>query len=418
LNSAIAAPSYPVKRNTFLLSITLVLLSGVLQLAVAVATITLVLVTGIESILGLGPAIFLTAGALAALPAGRLMDRIGRVPVIAGGFVVGMVGCLLTALGCVVSSAPLVILGFVGVGAMNGGVLLARTAAADMYPEERKARAISYVLFGALFGAALGPLVFRPLFAGRDLELDTLVIPWLAAAVMCVVGLLIALSIRPDPRTIALELQRAGLAAGEPPPAERAAPLGEILRRPGVPSAVLAALASFAVMASVMNLTGYIVVGHRHEQADVFTVISLHIVGMFGLVLVVGQLVDRVGRRRSLIGGLVIMAASTVMLAWVVSIPAMSLSLFLLGFGWNVSYVAATAELVTHAKPVERGRLVGFTDLGAGLTAAALALLGGLAYTEWGVVAIAVGATVAVVAPALTILVARRPPTTVLEPVA
>ena len=45
------------------------------QLAVAVATVTLVLVTGIEGILGLGPAIFLTAGALAALPAGRLMDR-------------------------------------------------------------------------------------------------------------------------------------------------------------------------------------------------------------------------------------------------------------------------------------------------------------------------------------------------------
>ena len=51
-----------------------------LQLAVAVATITLVLVTGIESILGLGPAIFLTAGALAALPAGRLMDRSGGFP--------------------------------------------------------------------------------------------------------------------------------------------------------------------------------------------------------------------------------------------------------------------------------------------------------------------------------------------------
>ena len=416
MNSAIAATSYPVRRNTFFLSVSLVLLSGVLQLAVAVATITLVLVTGIESILGLGPAIFLTAGALAALPAGRLMDRLGRVPVISGGFVVGMIGCVLTALGCVVESASLVILGFVGVGAMNGAVLLARTAAADMYPEEKKARAISYVLFGALFGAALGPLVFRPLFAGKDFELDTLVIPWFAAAAMCVVGLLIALSIRPDPRTIALELQRAGLAEGETHTAEPAAPLGEILRRPGVPSAVLAALASFAVMAGVMNLTGYIVVGHRHEQAEVFTVISLHIVGMFGLVLVVGQLVDRVGRRRSLIGGLVIMAASTVMLAWVVSIPAMSLSLFLLGLGWNVSYVAASAELVTHAKPVERGRLVGFTDLGAGLTAAALALLGGLAYTEWGVVAIAVGATVAVVAPALTILFARRP-APALEPV-
>ena len=168
-------------------------------------------------------------------------------------------------------------------------------------------------------------------------------------------------------------------------------------------------------MAGVMNLTGYIVVGHHHAQADVFTVISLHIVGMFGLVLVVGQLVDRIGRHRALIGGLVIMAVSTVMLAWVVEIPGMSLSLFLLGLGWSVSYVAATSELVTFAKPVERGRLVGFTDLVAGLTAATLALLGGLAYTEWGVVAIAVGATIAVVVPAAAIFV-RRAPTPTPEP--
>ncbi len=173
--------SRQIKRNTVLLALCLVTLSGVLQLAVAVATITLVLVTGIESILGLGPAIFITAGALAALPAGRLMDRLGRVPVIAGGFVIGAIGCVLTALGCLADSAPLVILGFLGVGAMNGAVLLARTAVADMYPLAKKARAISYVLFGALFGAALGPLVFRPLFAGKDLELDTLVVPWLAA---------------------------------------------------------------------------------------------------------------------------------------------------------------------------------------------------------------------------------------------
>lgn len=405
-----------IRRNTVLLALCLVTLSGVLQLAVAVATITLVLVTGIESILGLGPAIFLTAGALAALPAGRLMDRYGRVPVIAGGFVAGFVGCVLTALGCAAGSATLVILGFLGVGGMNGAVLLARTAVADMYPEDRKARAISYVLFGALFGAALGPLVFRPLFAGKDLELDTLVVPWLAAAAMCVLGVILALAIRPDPRTIAFELERAGLAPGAPLVRDSAAQLGQILRRPRVPAAALAAVASFAVMAGVMNLTGYVVVGHGHAQADVFTVISLHIVGMFGLVLVVGQLVDRAGRHRALIGGLVIMAFSTLMLAWVAEIGYLSFSLFLLGLGWNVSYVAASTELVTLAKPAERGRLVGFTDLVAGLTAAALALLGGLAYTEWGVVALAVGATAAVVAPAVVISLSRRTPVATPEP--
>ena len=63
MNCSITAISHPVRRNTVLLSLCLLLLSGVLQLAVAVATITLVLVTGIESILGLGPAIFITVRA-------------------------------------------------------------------------------------------------------------------------------------------------------------------------------------------------------------------------------------------------------------------------------------------------------------------------------------------------------------------
>jgi MFS family permease len=409
--------AYPVRRNTALLGACLVVLSGVIQLAVAVATITLVLVTGIESILGLGPAIFLVAGAAAALPAGRLMDRVGRVPVIAGGFGVGALGCTLTALGCAVDSAPLVIAGFLAVGAMNGGVLLARAAAADMYPPAKRGRAISYVLFGALFGAALGPLVFRPLFAGKDLELDTLVIPWFAAAGIALLGVAIALLIRPDPRTIALELHFAEEDDDEARRTASAAPLREILRRPGVKPAVVAALSSFAVMAGVMNLTGYIVVGHEHEQADVFTVISLHIVGMYALVLVIGEIIDRVGRRPSLVTGLAIMAVSTTMLVWAESILWTSVSLFLLGVGWNVSYVAATAELVSRATPMERGRLLGFTDLAGGMLAAALALLGGVAYTEIGVAAVAIGATVAVVLPALAILLApRRPARAALEP--
>ncbi len=173
---------FPVRRNTILLAATLTSLSGMVQLAVAVGTVTLVLVTDIEGILGLGPAIFLTAGALAALPAGRLMDRYGRVPVLAGGCFAGIGGCLTTALGCEVDSAVLVIAGFALVGIAQGTILLARAAAADMYPPERRARGISYVLFGALFGAALGPLVFRPLFAGKELDLEALVVPWIAAA--------------------------------------------------------------------------------------------------------------------------------------------------------------------------------------------------------------------------------------------
>ncbi len=390
---------FPIRRNTFLLAATLTAVSGMVQLAVAVATVTLVLVTGIEGILGLGPAIFLTAGALAALPAGRLMDRHGRVPVLAGGCVAGIAGCLTTALGCKVESATIVIAGFALVGVSQGTILLARAAAADMYPPERRARGISYVLFGALFGAALGPLVFRPLFAGKELDTDALVLPWIAAAGIMVVGLVLVLLVRPDPRTIARKLHfDAGGVEGEP------APLREILRRPGVLTSLVAAIASFACMASVMNLTGYLVVDHGHHPSDVFTVISLHIVGMYALVLVIGGLIDKFGRRPGQVTGLLLMALSTLGLAWFESVAWMSVSLFLLGLGWNISYVAAVTELADRALPAERGQLIGLTDQLSSFTAVVLVLLGGLVYSEVGVSALAFGATAFVVLPALWIL--------------
>ena len=393
---------FPIGRNTVLLAATLTSLSGMVQLAVAVATITLVLVTGIEGILGLGPAIFLLAAAVAALPAGRLMDRLGRVPVLAGGCVSGIAGCALTAVGCQLESAALVVPGFALVGVASGTVLLARAAAADMYPPSRRARGISLVLFGSLFGAALGPLVFRPLFAGKELDTDALVVPWLAAGGIMAVGLVLVLLVRPDPRTIALAL-------GTPPDSEpqapvAAAPLREILRRPGVPTALVAAVASFAGMVSIMNLTGYIVVDHGHHQADVFTVISLHIVGMYALVLVIGELIDKVGRRPSQVSGLLVMALSTLGLVWFDSVLWMSVSLFGLGVGWNISYVAAATELADRALPSERGKLIGFSDLLSSFTGASLALLGGLAYSELGVTALALGGTAFVALPAAWIL--------------
>src|SRR5690349_11078888 len=63
----------PIGRNTGLLSASLATNSATLQLSAAVASLTLVRVLHIEGLLGLGPAIVLAAGALAALPAGLLM---------------------------------------------------------------------------------------------------------------------------------------------------------------------------------------------------------------------------------------------------------------------------------------------------------------------------------------------------------
>src|SRR5687768_16908418 len=177
-----------------------------LQLSAAVASLTLVLVIDVEGLLGLGPATVLPAGALAALPAGRLMDRVGRVPVLAGGFALGAGGAGLAAAGSAAESAPLVLAGLPGVGGASGTALLTRTAAGDMYPPERRARGIALVLFGAVLGAILGPAVFSPLLSGRDRDGDALAPLWLAAGGFMIFGLALVSAVRPDPREIARRL--------------------------------------------------------------------------------------------------------------------------------------------------------------------------------------------------------------------
>jgi MFS family permease len=371
-----------------------------LQLSAAVASITLVLVLDVEGLLGLGPAIVLASGALAALPAGRAMDRFGRVPVLVAGYATGAAGCALAALGSATESAPAVLGGLAGVGAAGGVALLARTAAGDMYPPERRARGIALVLFGAVFGALLGPAVFSPLLAGRDLDGEALAPLWLAAGAIMLGGLALVAAVRPDPRQIAALI--APDRGGEPAPA---APLGELLRRPGVIPALLAAQASFAVMVALMTLTGAVVVDHHgHEGHNVFPIIGAHVIGMYALVIVVGDLIDRIGRTPALAGGLLIMAVSASSLVWIDSVPAISIALFGLGLGWNFSFVAATAELADSTRPAERGRLLGFNDLLSGGTGAGLALVGGLTLSELGLAALALGGAALVVTPALWIL--------------
>jgi MFS family permease len=92
----------------------------VLQLVAAVSSLTFVLVTGVKGLLGLGPAIFLTFSGVTAVPAGRLMDRIGRTPVMSGGFALAAIGCCVTAFATNTKSTPLVITGFGCIGAASG----------------------------------------------------------------------------------------------------------------------------------------------------------------------------------------------------------------------------------------------------------------------------------------------------------
>jgi MFS family permease len=164
-------------------------------------------------------------------------------------------------------------------------------------------------------------------------------------------------------------------------------------------------VASFSLMAGMMILAGYVLVDHGHPQGSVFPVLSAHFIGMFGLMPIVGNIIDRLGRLRALVGGLLLIGFCSLSVVWVVeSITATSLALFGIGLGWNFSYVAATAELADKTVPVERGKILGFTDLLAGLLSAVLASLGGLTLATVGLAGIGVAGLALTVAPTLWVL--------------
>ena len=208
----------------------------------------------------------------------------------------------------------------------------------------------------------------------------------------------------PDPRRIA-ELM-AAQASSAPPVA--AAPLKEILRRPGVRTAIIVAVTSYAVMAGMMAMIGYLMTGHGHTQQSVFPVLSAHFMGMFALVLLVGKFIGRIGRPRAMQVGLAVLAVSVLSLMAVHSVALNALALFGIGLGWNIAFVAATAELTALTTAAERGSVIGFSDLLAGASGAAITLLAGVAASTIGLTGLSIiGATLSLL-PVVGILYRRR----------
>lgn len=394
----------PVRRNVLLLAGGMAALYGMVQLTTAVATVTFVSAGGSQALVGFAPAVFLAAAALAALPAGRAMDRRGRGPILALGFVAGLLGSSTAALGAFLVWVPAVVVGFLLIGMSTGTVMLSRAAAADMYRAEQRPRAIATVLFGAVFGALLGPIVFIPLLSTGDLQGASLGPAWLGAAGFMAVGLVVITRLRPDPQAIAHAL-------GTTETGESVGPqlLRQIVRRPNVATAMLAAAVSWSAMVALMTLAGAALIDHGHGGDAIFPVLSAHFVGMFGLFLVVGWVIERIGRTLALAAGLVLLGASALALIAVLqSVPLSALALFGIGLGWSLSYVAATAELVEHATSSERGNLLGLADLLSGLAGAALTILAGYALATRGLSAVSIGAAALTISCAIWILASAR----------
>ena len=347
-------------RSRWILFLTVALGSTGHLAAVTVAALAGKELLGSAALAGAPSAAVVFGAAVGAVALSSLMARRGRRLGLTSGYVMSIAGAAIGAYGIVVRSFPLLIVGTFLIGFGNSSNNLSRYAAADMAEPERRPVAIGLVVWGSTVGGIVGPLLVpfaSDLAAG--VGLPPLAGPYLVPIVM--VGAAAAMSyllLRPDPFALATD------AAQPVDPSRDVRPAWEILRRPAVLAAVVALACSQATMVLIMTITPIHLDDHGHSLGTVGFVISGHVVGMFALAPVSGWITQRFGSVPTIFLGTAVLVVAALLAA--VAPPERSdilaVALFLLGYGWNLGFVAGSSLLSASVHLADRTRVQGAAD--------------------------------------------------------
>jgi MFS family permease len=408
-----------IRRLTATLFVAQGLALAALIAATAVSSITGTALGGGEWAAGLPSSFSLIGGALAAYPAGRLMNRAGRRIGLSAGYLSGILGGLISGLGVIVKALPVFLIGMTLLGAARSVSDQARYAAADVSPAHLRARAVSMIVFAGTIGAILGP-VLSPI-AGRaavGLGYDELAGPWFVTSGLLVITLIfINLLLHPDPRDVARAIRRDDASDRKPESSTPARSFWQVMSIPSARLALVSLGLAQTVMVMVMTITPVHMTHHHHALTDISFVISAHITGMYGLSMVTGWLADRWGRRAAIgVGSLLLIAACVIAPQNPDTLP-LAASLFLLGLGWNMCFVAGSSLLSDVVTAREGARIQGAADLVVNLASAIGSLGSGLLIASLGFGTMStVGAGLAVIVIAAAIRSQRVLPIKSMEP--
>lgn len=308
------------------------------------------------------------------IPAAMLMRRIGRRGGYLIGALVGILGASIAAGGAGGRLFWLFCLGTFLCGLYGAFVQSYRFAAADTASEDFRPRAISWVMFGGLAAAVIGP---QSVYWTRDL---TPTAPF-AASFLAQGGLaFLAIGV--------ILLLRA------PPVAETKAgggrPLGEIMRQPKFIASVTAALVAYGLMSFVMTAAPLAMVGCGHSVGDAALGIQWHVLAMFGPSFFTGRLIARFGKGKVTAFGLLLTALAAIVGLSGLSVAHFWIVLILLGIGWNFGFIGATALVTDCYRPEERVKVQAANDFLvfgsvaiASFSAGGLLSAGGWASVNW-----------------------------------
>ena len=340
---------------------------------------------GQEGLAGLPSTVVTLAAALSAGLFGAFMLRVGRRPGLVSAYLLGAAGAVLGFVGAWQRSIPLFLLGAALVGAAQGGYQQARYAVAESVPESVRGAVLGVMMLASVIGSAgTGALSVPLMTLATRLDTSSEVTGWLLAAGFLLLGAGLALFWKPTRQATPASVIKTSFAP------LRAARLSD----PAVRWPALAVATSQGLMVTLMSLTPLRAHHMGMDHAQVAGLVTVHIAGMFGFGWLTGPLLDRLGSRFGYVTGaaLLLAAALSALLsgAW---LPG---SMFLLGLGWNLCYVAGSKALTGFAGVQGKVDALGYLAAGVGT------LAGGAVIAHWGFAPLSITCAVLALLPLLS----------------
>jgi MFS family permease len=390
---------------------TALFLSGVglgsvgLTAAIIVSTLAAQQISGATTWSGLPSAMSILGTAAGTTLLAHAMQRLGRRNGLVCSYSLATLGAVAALTAVVAGSLPLLIAGMFTIGLGRSGDSLSRYLVADLYPVDRRASAIGWMVWMGTIAAVVGPNSLDP--SGRlasQVGLPRLAGPYLVTLVSYgLVAILYAIFLRPDPSTLVYEEDREEESLAR-------ARLSDLFQQVNIRVALAVLVVGHVVMVLIMTMTPLNLKATGHGLGPIGLVMSSHIVGMFVLAPVAGRLVDRWGRLPVILVGQVtlLVAAVSALLAPAADVGLMALALFLLGLGWNLGFVAGSALLSSGLTVRLRARLQGVTDSLIWASAAIASASSGLVLSAFGYDALCLIGILLLVIPAAVILRHRK----------
>jgi MFS family permease len=369
-----------VRRNTTLLAFAQGFVQTTFPVMLVIGGPAASRLSGRDGAAGLLWAVYFLAAATGAALIGRWMDRVGRRPGLLLAYVLVGGAAAAAALSIRAGSFWGLLASTIPFGVALGGANLARGAVADMYPVQRRGKAVGIVLAAGTVGAVLSPIIAAAIEGVAD---EGSILPWIVPVAGAMGALACVGAVRPDPRDLAVVDPTVRAVGGRRP--------RELLRVPTFRTALLAAAVGQMTMIGVMGVTPTVLDHAHHGGTTISLVISTHIAGMFAFAPLIGWWMDRVGRRAALVAGCLVSIVGALLAASELNAVVIGAGLFAIGIGWSATFLGATAVISDITAPNERAGALGFTDLLVSLTSAVAGLAGGIVLEAAGYGPLSVG---------------------------